>query len=374
VITFAEIEMHMKLSTIIRELERLAPPDLQESYDNSGLITGNAQMDITGALICLDSIEAVLDEAIRKNCNLIVAHHPIVFSGLKKITGKNYIERVIIKAIKNDIAIYAIHTNLDNVWEGVNQKIAEKIGLTNCRILSPMDGKLIKLVTYCPTASAEKVSEAMFAAGAGHIGKYSECSFKMEGTGTFKAGNDANPFVGEKNIRHSEAETRIEVILESRQKNKVLTALKESHPYEEIAYDIYRLENKNTLTGAGMIGELPQAVAPEEFLKSLKTNIKTDCIRHTSHFGKSIQKVAVCGGSGSFLLAEAIASGADIFITGDFKYHQFFDADGKIIIADVGHFESEQHTIELLGGWLREIFPTFAVHLTEINTNPINYI
>ena len=196
----------------------------------------------------------------------------------------------------------------------------------------------------------------------------------MEGTGTFKAGNDANPFVGEKNIRHSEAETRIEVILESRQKNKVLTALRESHPYEEIAYDIYRLENKNTLTGAGMIGELPQAVAPEEFLKSLKTNIKTDCIRHTSHFGKSIQKVAVCGGSGSFLLAEAIASGADIFITGDFKYHQFFDADGKIIIADVGHFESEQHTIELLGGWLREIFPTFAVHLTEINTNPINYI
>lgn len=364
----------MKLSAIIAALETLAPPDLQESYDNAGLITGNPEMDITGAVICLDSIEAIIDEAISKKCNLVVAHHPIVFSGLKKITGKNYIERVIIKAIKNDIAIYAIHTNLDNVMHGVNAKIAEKLGLKNVRILSEMSSSILKLGTYVPHSAAEKVTEALFAAGAGHIGNYSECSFKTEGTGTFKAGNGANPHIGEKNIRHYEPESRIEVILENRLKNKVMGALKAAHPYEEVAYDIQRLENNNQFTGAGMIGEIESAVPAEEFLKSLKISMKTECIRHTSHFGKTIKKVAVCGGAGSFLLGNAIAAGADIFITGDFKYHQFFDADDKIIIADIGHFESEQHTIELLGDWLREKFPTFAVHLTEINTNPINYI
>jgi len=364
----------MKLSAIIAALETLAPPDLQESYDNAGLITGNPEMEITGALICLDSIEAIIDEAIRKKCNLVVAHHPIVFSGLKKITGKNYIERVIIKAIKNDIAIYAIHTNLDNVIHGVNRKIAEKLGLKNSRVLSEMAGNILKLVTYVPHAQAEQVMEALFESGAGHIGNYSECCFKTEGSGTFKPGNDANPHIGEKNIRHTEPESCIEVILESRLKNKVLAALKAAHPYEEVAYEMYRLENKNQVTGAGMIGELEEAIPAEDFLKSLKVNMNTNCVRHTSHFGKTIKKVAVCGGAGSFLLGNAIAAGADIFITGDFKYHQFFDADGKIIIADIGHFESEQHTIDLIGDWLREKFPTFAVHLTEINTNPFNYI
>ncbi len=364
----------MKLSAIIAALEMLAPSDLQESYDNSGLITGNPDMEITGTLICLDSIESIIDEAIHKKCNLVVAHHPIIFSGLKKITGKNYIERVIIKAIKNDIAIYAIHTNLDNVAHGVNRKIAEKLGLKNSRVLSEKERNILKLVTYVPHAQAEKVIEALFEAGAGHIGNYSECCFKHEGSGTFKPGNDANPHIGEKNIRHTEPESCVEIILESRLKNKVLAALKAAHPYEEVAYEILQLENKNQLTGAGMIGELEESMPAEEFFKSLKTRMNTNCVRYTSDHGKSIKKVAVCGGSGSFLIGNAIAAGADIFITGDFKYHQFFDAEGKIIIADIGHFESEQYTIELIGDWLREKFPTFAVHLTEINTNPINYI
>ena len=364
----------MKLSAIIAALEMLAPSDLQESYDNSGLITGNPDMEITGTLICLDSIESIIDEAIHKKCNLVVAHHPIIFSGLKKITGKNYIERVIIKAIKNDIAIYAIHTNLDNVAHGVNRKIAEKLGLKNSRVLSEKERNILKLVTYVPHAQAEKVIEALFEAGAGHIGNYSECCFKHEGSGTFKPGNDANPHIGEKNIRHTEPESCVEIILESRLKNKVLAALKAAHPYEEVAYEILQLENKNQLTGAGMIGELEESMPAEELFKSLKTRMNTNCVRYTSDHGKSIKKVAVCGGSGSFLIGNAIAAGADIFITGDFKYHQFFDAEGKIIIADIGHFESEQYTIELIGDWLREKFPTFAVHLTEINTNPINYI
>jgi len=364
----------MQLKDIIQFLEDKAPSSLQESYDNSGLICGHPSMEINGALICLDSTEDVIDEAIRNGFNLVIAHHPIVFSGIKKLNGKNYIERTIIKAIKNDIAIYAIHTNLDNVIHGVNAKIAEKIGLVNCRILSPMKNKLLKLSTYVPHEQAEKVKEALFNAGAGHIGNYSECSFTTTGEGTFKGGDESNPVYGEKNVRFKGQESKIEVILESHKQHQVFSALKKAHPYEEVAYEFIALANNWQDVGAGMIGELPSEIDAIEFLKSLKTKMKTDCIRHTNTLNKEVKKVAICGGSGSFLLEDAKRAGADIFITGDYKYHQFFDADGSIIIADIGHYESEQYTIELLGDWLSEKFPTFALRLTEINTNPINYI
>ncbi len=364
----------MQLKEIIQFLEDKAPSSLQESYDNSGLICGHSSMEIKGAIICLDSTEDVIDEAIRHGFNLVIAHHPIVFSGIKKLNGKNYIERTIIKAIKNDIAIYAIHTNLDNVIHGVNAKIAEKIGLVNCRILSPMKNKLLKLSTYVPHEHAEKVKEALFSAGAGHIGNYSECSFTTVGEGTFKGGDGSNPVYGEKNIRFKGHESKIEVILESHKQSQIFSALKEAHPYEEVAYEFIVLANNWQDVGAGMIGELPAEMDATEFLKSLKVKMKTDCIRHTNTFNQEVKKIAICGGSGSFLLEDAKRAGADIFITGDFKYHQFFDADGSIIIADIGHYESEQYTIELLGDWLSEKFPTFALRLTEINTNPINYI
>ena len=351
----------MQLKEIIQFLEEKAPSSLQESYDNSGLICGNSSMEINGAIICLDSTEEVIDEAIRHGYNLVIAHHPIVFSGLKKLNEKNYIERTIIKAIKNDIAIYAIHTNLDNVIHGVNAKIAEKIGLLNCRVLSPMMNKLLKLSTYVPHDHAEKVKEALFAAGAGHIGNYSECSFSVEGIGTFKGGDNSNPVIGEKNARFTGQEVKIEVILESHLQYQVMNALKSAHPYEEVAYELMALENKWQDAGAGLIGELARETTEQDFLNTLKNNLKTDCIRHTKLLGKSIKKVALCGGAGSFLLEDAKRCGADIFITGDFKYHQFFDADGQLIIADVGHYESEQYTIELLGGWLSEKFPTFAI-------------
>ena len=364
----------MQLKDIIQFLEEKAHPSLQESYDNSGLICGHPSMEITGAIICLDSTEEIIDEAIRHGLNLVIAHHPIVFSGLKKLNGKNYIERTIIKAIKNDIAIYAIHTNLDNIIHGVNAKIAEKIGLINCRILSPMKNKLLKLSTYVPHEHAEKVKEALFNAGAGHIGNYSECSFSTQGEGTFKGGDGSNPVYGEKNIRLKAQETKIEVILESHKQHQVFRALQEAHPYEEVAYEIISLVNNFQETGAGMIGELAEEIDVQDFLKSLKTKMKTDCIRHTKLSSQGIKKVALCGGAGSFLLEDAKRAGADIFITGDFKYHQFFDADGSLVIADIGHYESEQFTIELLGDWLSEKFPTFALRLTENNTNPINYL
>ncbi len=364
----------MKISDVINFLESWAPRFYQESYDNAGLITGNADTELTNALICLDSTEAVMDEAIKNKCNLIIAHHPIVFSGLKKINGKNYVERVIIKAIKNDVAIYAIHTNLDNVSQGVNNKICEKLGLKNCRILSPKNNILKKIYTYVPIAHVETVKQALFNAGAGYIGNYSETSFSTAGTGTFKGNEAAKPYLGEKGKRHHEQEEKIETIFPHYIENQVLAALFSVHPYEEVAYEIITLDNAHQQVGSGMIGELEKPVDVLSYLKEIKSKLKTNCIRYTQPIERQVSKVAVCGGSGSFLLQDAIAQKADVFITADFKYHQFFDATGKIVIADIGHFESEQFTPELICEKLKEKFVTFAPLLTSINTNPINYL
>jgi dinuclear metal center YbgI/SA1388 family protein len=364
----------MILREITSYLESIAPLSYQENYDNSGLIVGNEEMEITAALICLDSTEAVIDEAIEKKCNLVIAHHPIVFSGIKKFNGKNYVERVLIKAIQNNIAIYASHTNLDNVLKGVNSKIAEKIGLQNCRILAPMQNTLKKIVTYCPEQLAAALRSALFAAGGGAIGNYDECSFNTSGLGTFRAGLNTNPFVGEKGKLHQEKETKIEIIYPALIESRLLKALFEAHPYEEVAYEIFSLNNLNQSIGAGMIGVLPSEMEETVFLNHLKQTMKTESVRYTALRGKKIKSVAVCGGSGSFLLKDAIGAGADVFITGDFKYHQFFDADNQLIIADIGHYESEQFTMELFYDILSEKFSTFAIHLSKINTNPINYL
>lgn len=364
----------MKLKEITDHLESIAPLAYQESYDNAGLICGTSDMDINGVLICLDSTEAVLDEAIQMGCNLVIAHHPIVFSGLKKFNGKNYVERVIIKAIQNNIAIYAAHTNLDNVHNGVNAKIAEKLGLINCSILSPLKGSLKKIVTFCPEAQAEEVRNAMFASGAGVISNYDECSYNSDGVGTFKAGKGANPFVGEPGKQHREKEAKIEMVYNAHIEGRLIAALKKAHPYEEPAIDLFSLTNSHTRVGAGMIGELASETAEMDFLKHLKGTMNAKCVRFTALRNKKVKKVAVCGGSGSFLLQDAIRSGADIFVTSDYKYHQFFDAENRIVIADIGHYESEQFTGELFLDILKEKFTTFAIHLSKINTNPINYL
>jgi dinuclear metal center YbgI/SA1388 family protein len=363
----------MNISTIISALENIAPPALQESYDNAGLIAGNANWPCTGIICTLDATEAVVHEAKAKGCNLIVAHHPIVFSGLKKITGKNYVEQTIIAAIKNDIAIYAIHTNLDNVLQGVNAKIADALGLINRSILAPKAGQLMKLFTFVPTESAEKVRSAMFEAGAGQIGNYSECSFNSEGTGTYKAGDGAQPYLGSLHQRHSEPETKIEVIFPVYLQHAVIKALKNAHPYEEVAYDVVALANDYQQVGSGLKGELATEISEADFLQQLKTAFHLKVIRHTPLLGKMIKKVALCGGAGSFLIGKAVAAGADVYITGDVKYHEFFDANHQLVIADIGHWESEQFTIDLLFSILQDKFPTFAVLKTGVTTNPVNY-
>lgn len=364
----------MTIKEIAAYLESIAPLALQENYDNSGLIIGDPGAEVRGILITIDATEDVVDEAIKINANLIIAHHPIIFSGLKKLNGKNYIERTIIKAIKNEIAIYAIHTNIDNLSDGVNRKIAEKLGLIDTKVLEPGKNQLVKLVYFVPKDFAEVTRNSVFEAGAGHIGKYDMCSFSCSGNGTFRAGEGTNPFVGKKDELHSEEEMRVEVILPNYLLKNVIKSLITSHPYEEVAYDIYPINNDFSGTGSGIIGDLKSEVSEMDFLKTLKETFKAHGIRYTNLLKKPIKRVAVCGGSGSFLLQQAINQKADIFISSDFKYHQFFDAENKIIIADIGHFESEQFTKELIYELLIKKFPKFAVHFTEVNTNPINYL
>jgi len=363
----------IKIKDITQFFESFAPLPLQESYDNAGLIVGNPDTNIDSALITLDVTEDVVEEAVKKKAGLIVAHHPIVFSGLKKITGKNYVERTLLKAIKKDIAIYAAHTNIDSVEGGVNGKICEKLGLQNCRILQPAGSLLKKLVTFVPVDHAEKVRGALFNAGAGHIGNYDSCSFNSHGQGTFRGDETTNPYVGEKGQQHYENEIRLETIFPGYIQGKLINALLQAHPYEEVAYDIYPLDNKFNKVGIGMIGYLPEEKEEKDFLQQLKDIFKTGTIKHTALLNRKVKKIAVCGGAGSSLLTQAIAAGADFFVSGDFKYHQFFDAENKIVIADIGHFESEQFTKELFYELLTKNFPKFAIHLSEVNSNPVFY-
>lgn len=366
--------MSTHVKEIVHYLEESFPLSLQESYDNSGLICGRMDQEVQGVLLCLDSLEATVDEAIAKNCQLIIAHHPIIFKGLKKITGNTYVERVIEKCIQHHISLYAIHTNLDNHINGVNGEIANRLGLKNRRILRPMTNQLYKLVVFVPKNSLSAIDSALFQIGVGSIGNYSECHFRTEGIGTFMPNELANPSIGTKNIREEVAEFRVEYLVPKPLIGIALRTLFEAHPYEEVSHEIYPIENQDQRLGAGMIGELPLEMDALSFLKSLKTTFNCQVIRHTEVLSKPIKTVALCGGSGSFLLADAIRSKADIFITGDFKYHEFFDAENHLIIADIGHFESEQFTPQLLAEKLKEKFTKFAVHLTDLNTNPINYL
>jgi len=365
--------INMQIAQIISFLESMAHPSLQEHYDNAGLITGSPGWECRGILCSLDATEEVIEEAIAKNLNLVVAHHPIVFGGLKKINGKNYVERAVIRAIKNDIAVYAIHTNLDNVLHGVNGKMAAMIGLKNVSILSAKENTLKKLFTFVPADHAEKVRNTIFEAGGGQIGNYSECSFNAVGKGTFKAGEGSEPFVGSVGERHSEDEIKVEVIIPAHLEAKVVSAMKSAHPYEEVAYDVVNLSNKHPQIGSGMIGDLERPIPENEFLVHLKKVFDLPVIRHTRLRQKPITKAAICGGAGSFLITSALRAGADAYVTADIKYHEFFDADDRMLLADIGHYESEQYTIDLLRENLERKFPNFAVLKTEVITNPVCY-
>ncbi|MBK9282769.1 MAG: Nif3-like dinuclear metal center hexameric protein [Sphingobacteriaceae bacterium] len=363
----------MTIKNITQVIEEFAPLTYQESYDNCGLLTGDANVACSGVLLTLDCLEETLDEAIQLKANLIVMHHPVIFSGLKKITGDNFIERIIIKAIKNNIALYATHTNIDNVRQGVNYKIAEKLGLENCKILAPKTNLLRKLVTYVPATHHEKVLQALFEAGCGQIGEYENCSFNTSGTGTFKGSDKTNPFIGKAGQLSKEAEIKIETIFEARNEKNILKALKSNHPYEEVAFDVYPLENKLNAVGSGIIAEFKEAMREEDFLKLVQKALKTKVLRHTKMSDKFVKKVAICGGSGRFLLKNAINSKSDAFLTSDFKYHDFFEVEEKLLLVDAGHFETEQYTPEIFYEIITKKFATFAIHLSKINTNPVNY-
>ncbi len=364
----------MLIKEVIQHLDDLAPLAYAEDFDNVGLLVGNPNTTITGVLVTLDTLEIIVDEAIENNCNLIVSFHPIVFKGIKKFNGSNYVERVVMKAIKHDIAIYAIHTALDNALQGVNDMMCEQLELINRKILIPQSGNIKKLITFAPTKEAEFLKTKLFEAGAGTIGNYSNCSFSSEGIGTFCASEKANPTLGEIGTTHHENETQIQVTYPKHLESKIIKALFEHHSYEEVAYEIISLENENQHIGMGMIGELVEPMEEVNFLKHIKQVFKTGCVKHSQLLGKPIKKVAVLGGSGSFAIKNAKRAGADVFITSDLKYHQFYEAEKDIILADIGHYESEQYTKNLIVGYLRKKISNFAIILSDKNTNPIQYL
>lgn len=363
-----------KIKDVISKLELFAPVVYQEDYDNSGLLVGDEQATVSGILATLDCTEEIVEKAVSLNCNLIISHHPPIFKNLKRLTGENYVERTVLSAIRNNIAIYSGHTNFDNVYLGVNKKIADKLNLKNTRILKPKVGTLCQLITFVPNDYVEIVLDSLYKAGAGQIGNYKNCSFRVVGHGTFKPSEDAKPFTGEIGKQESVNETRIELIFPTYKKYSIINALFKSHPYEEVAYYINRLENDNQHVGAGIIGETNKAFTALEFLNHIKKSMKVTTIRHTELIGKPIQRVAVCGGSGSFLLSEAIKQNADLYLSADFKYHEFFDSENKIIIADVGHYESERFTTDLFVEVLNKNFPTFADRIHICSNNPISYL
>jgi dinuclear metal center YbgI/SA1388 family protein len=364
----------MKIKEILSVLEEMAPLAYAEDFDNVGLLVGNSNWEATGVLICHDALESVIDEAIAEKCNLVVCFHPILFSGLKKITGKNYVERSIIKAIKNDIAIYAVHTALDNHQDGVNKIFCDALGLTNTKILIPKANFIRKLVTYTISGNAQKLRNALFDAGAGNIGNYENCSFNTKGIGTYMGNEHSYPEIGERFEFVENEEIKIEVTFEKQLENKILKTLFKNHVYEEVAYEIYDLKNTNQNIGMGMIGELTNPMEEKEFLAFVKDKMKADGIRHSLLLEKPIKKVAVLGGSGSFAIKNAIEAGADVFLTADLKYHQFYESENQIVLADIGHFESERYTKNYIVDFLRKKILNFAIVLSEENTNPVKYL
>ncbi|MDR1813382.1 MAG: Nif3-like dinuclear metal center hexameric protein [Tannerella sp.] len=364
----------LKIKDIIQEIERVAPPALQEEFDNAGVQVGDVNQPATGALLCLDLTEEVVDEAVNAGFNLLISHHPLLFKPLKSLTGKTYIERCLMKAVKNDLVIYSAHTNLDNATDGVNFKLASLFGLEDVHILSPKRNNLFKLVTFVPVESEDILRKALFKAGAGHIGNYSSCSFNTEGNGTYLAGENTNPYRGERGELHTEPETRIETVFPAHLKTAVLRALLLAHPYEEPAYDIYPLDNEWHQAGSGVIGTLPDWEDELIFLQRIKDVLNADCLKHSPLTGRKLRTVAICGGSGAFLIKDAIAAEADIFITGEAKYNDYYDVENKILLAVTGHYESEIITKDIFFHVISKKFPTFAAQNSTLNTNPIKYL
>lgn len=394
----------MKVREITDYLNSIFLPVYQETYDNAGFLVGDPAREVSGVLATTDVTDAVIDEAIALGANLIVSHHPLIFGGLKRLTPDSATPRMVIRLIENGIGVYAAHTNLDNLQQGVNGILARKLGLEGCRILRPVEGVLRKLVTYVPTADADRVRQALFDAGAGGIGAYDCCSYNSDGFGTFRASEGCHPHCGQIGELHREAETRIEVIYEKRLERKLIRALVEAHPYEEPAYDCIPLDNALPTVGAGMVGRLREPMAAADFFAMVKERLGLPVVRISQMgFGNSkfiiekqqgknqksatensqladhqpqftISKVALCGGSGAFLIGDAKSCGADVYLTADLKYHDFQSAEGRILLADIGHFESEQFAKEIFYDAISKKFSNFACHISQKDRGYICYI
>jgi dinuclear metal center YbgI/SA1388 family protein len=362
----------MLVQDVCAAMEKWAPIAWQESYDNSGLLVGHKTEKVSGILISLDCTEEVVDEAIKRGCNMIISHHPIIFKGLKKITGANYVEKTVIKAIQNSIALYASHTNLDHAPQGVSFHLAKKIGLKG-KVLMPFSNALKNLIYYVPEAFEKIVREKLHEAGAGNIGEYSSCSFSSEGTGRFTPSENSNPFQGEKNSPSAQKELKVDMLFPAHLENEIIETLKQAHPYEEVAYYITSLSNRWQEVGSGFIGQLEKPMSSGEFMEHVKKHLNIGQLRHSALLKKKIQTVAVCGGAGSFLLNEAKKQKADAYVSADFKYHEFFDAENKCLICDIGHYESEVMIKDAILDYLSNIFSTFAVLKSDICTNPVLY-
>jgi dinuclear metal center YbgI/SA1388 family protein len=363
----------MILQHILNELESLAPPEYQEEWDNSGLLLGSPAREITGIIVSLDTTMEVLHEAISNHCNLIVSHHPFIFQGIRKITPDLPAYHLLRRLIQEDIAVYALHTSLDNSWMGINQYLGQKLGLMNTSILAPKRDSLKKLVVFCPVDHAEKVRNALFEAGAGHIGNYDCCSYNSSGQGSFRASEKANPFVGKRKVIHFEPEIRIEVIFPSAREKPLIDSMRAAHPYEEVAFDLYPLTNSFDRAGSGIVGFLEKPMSEQRFIRIVKSLVGLNSIRHSAFLGRKIRKVAISSGAGGFLIPDVIRSEADIFLTSDLKYHQFQEPGGKLLLMDIGHYESESFMKEMIRAFLIEKFPNFAVLVSATETNPVKY-
>ncbi|HLU51616.1 MAG TPA: Nif3-like dinuclear metal center hexameric protein [Flavobacteriaceae bacterium] len=368
----------MIVNDVLKILEQMAPLHYAEDFDNVGLLVGNREQELTGILVAHDTLETVVDEAVREKCNLIVSFHPIIFSGLKKLTGSNYVERAVIKAIQNNIAIYAVHTAYDNDWNGVNDIICDTLGLVNKKILIPQKGTIKKLITFVPKKEAEQLRNALFEAGAGSIGNYDHCSFNIEGTGSFRGNEDSNPTLGTRGVTHFEEEVQIGITFAAHLESKILKALFENHSYEEVAYEVTTLENTNQKIGMGMVADLPEPMDEKDFLHFVRQKMHCGGIRHSTFLGKKISRVAVLGGSGSFAIEQAKKAGANVFLTADLKYHDFYKAENQMVVADIGHFESEQFTkykiVDFLTKKITNFAPALKIKISEVNTNPVKYL
>ena len=362
----------LKIQSITDCLEQWAPPSLALSYDNCGLLIGDPNQLVKKALVSLDVTEGVVQEAIDQQANLIIAHHPIIFKGLRSIRPTTDSQRAIILAIKHDIAIYAIHTNLDRVDDGVNKALADRLNLSNRSVLEEASN-LYKLITFVPTKDLQVVRNALFSIGAGSIGEYKKTSFVSSGVGSFQGSASSNPSIGKAGEFTEVEEEKLEVLLTDTLLSSALKTLQEYHPYEEVAYDIVPLRNKNQNHGSGMIGELREPLSPDDFIQYLTNHLGLQLVRHSPLIKSKIKRVAICGGAGFDLLKNARQKGADAYVTADLKYHDFFEADSSLLLCDIGHYESEHWVIQEIKDYLTRNFANFAVLSTTVNTNPVHY-